>query len=97
MKLLETPSLERISSLLSGERGNSQIDMRLESYSLKMAGTDKKLCKQISTEGMQPRVVHARSLLCHRVHGSTRLFRFLFCFAVLSKISKPHFSQRRGH
>ena len=75
MKLLETPSLEHISALLSGERGNSQLDMRLESYSLKMAGTDKKLFKQISIEGMPQRLL--RTAVAPREHSPSS--RFL-CF-----------------
>ena len=65
MKLLETPLLAQIGDALTGVHGESLLACRLESYSCKMAGTDKRWCaahrrsapvslrryKQISAEG----------------------------------------------
>ena len=50
MKLLENTELEALSSALSIENGDSQVMARIESYSCKMAGDDKRLFKAISHE-----------------------------------------------
>jgi hypothetical protein len=42
MKLLENPKLTQISEALSGYRGDALVTCRIESYSCKMAGMDKK-------------------------------------------------------
>lgn len=51
MKLLDNFKFEAINSKLSMELENFQIDGRLESYSCKMAGSDKRLYKAISSDG----------------------------------------------
>ncbi|XP_029635437.1 repressor of RNA polymerase III transcription MAF1 homolog [Octopus sinensis] len=51
MKLLDNSKFEAITSKLSMTQENCQIDGRLESYSCKMAGSDKRLFKAISTDG----------------------------------------------
>ena len=62
MKLLENAQLEALSSALSVETGDCRIDGRLESYSCKMAGNDKRLFKTISHEpGMAPNDLQALS------------------------------------
>lgn len=48
MKLLENSKLDVISSALSIDTGDSKIVGRVESYSCKMAGNDKRLYKQLS-------------------------------------------------
>jgi len=48
MKLLDVGSLLELSNLLSGTFGDSRVSCRLESYSCKMAGNDKRLFKQLS-------------------------------------------------
>ena len=50
MKLLENINLEALSSSLSIENGDSKVLARIESYSCKMAGDDKRLFKAISSE-----------------------------------------------
>jgi len=50
MKLLINPSLDRLSASLSGTRGEARISTRIESYSCKMTGDDKRLFKQLSSE-----------------------------------------------
>ena len=42
MKLLENPKLAQLSEALTGYHGDSLINCRIESYSCKMAGNDKK-------------------------------------------------------
>ncbi|XP_070536124.1 repressor of RNA polymerase III transcription MAF1 homolog [Ptychodera flava] len=61
MKLLENPKLEAISDALSIETGDSKIFGRVESYSCKMAGNDKRLFKIMSTEGQSPHDLQALS------------------------------------
>eukprot|EP00042_Codosiga_hollandica_P028910 m.155543 g.155543 ORF g.155543 m.155543 type:complete len:279 (-) comp52913_c0_seq1:170-1006(-) len=51
MRLLETPKLLHISDLLSSASVDTPISCRLESYSCKMTGVDKKMYKQVSSEG----------------------------------------------
>ncbi|XP_064394871.1 repressor of RNA polymerase III transcription MAF1 homolog [Halichondria panicea] len=48
MKLLENAKLDSISSALCMNTGDCTINGRVESYSCKMAGSDKKLYKQLS-------------------------------------------------
>eukprot|EP00128_Syssomonas_multiformis_P015281 Colp12_sorted_trinity150504_noHs@34386 len=48
MKFLQNPRLEQISARLCVDGPVSHVDGRLESYSLKLAGQDKKLYKEIS-------------------------------------------------
>lgn len=50
MKLLENPKFEALTHALSIYTGGCRIDSRLESYSCKMAGHDKKLFKAINSE-----------------------------------------------
>jgi len=50
MKLLENINLEALSNDLSVENGDSKVLARIESYSCKMAGDDKRLFKAISNE-----------------------------------------------
>jgi len=47
MKYLENPKIEAINSSLSVQTGDSVIDGRVESWSCKMAGNDKKLFKSV--------------------------------------------------
>ncbi|XP_063439910.1 repressor of RNA polymerase III transcription MAF1 homolog isoform X1 [Mytilus trossulus] len=51
MKLLENSRFEQINSALSQELGSYKLEGRIESYSCKMAGNDKRLYKLISAEG----------------------------------------------
>ncbi|KAI8501996.1 PREDICTED: repressor of RNA polymerase III transcription MAF1 homolog [Branchiostoma belcheri] len=51
MKLLENSFFEALNSALCVEMGDSRIYGRLESYSCKMAGNDKRLFKMLSQEG----------------------------------------------
>jgi len=48
MKLLDNTKFEAVNADLSIELGDCRIEGRIESYSCKMAGTDKKLFKQIN-------------------------------------------------
>jgi len=50
MKLLDVGSLLEVSNLLSGAFGDTRVSCRLESYSCKMAGDDKRLFKQLSAK-----------------------------------------------
>lgn len=50
MKLLESTALEALNSALSFETGQYKIIGRVESYSCKMAGTDKRLFKTMTSE-----------------------------------------------
>ncbi|XP_071824541.1 repressor of RNA polymerase III transcription MAF1 homolog [Apostichopus japonicus] len=63
MKLLENPKLEAISEALSClEVGDCKIFGKIESYSCKMAGQDKRLFKLLSTEdGQSPDDLQALS------------------------------------
>ncbi|XP_077993650.1 repressor of RNA polymerase III transcription MAF1 homolog [Glandiceps talaboti] len=61
MKLLENAKLEAVSDALSIETGDSKIIGRVESYSCKMAGNDKRLFKIMSTEGQSPHDLQALS------------------------------------
>jgi len=62
MKLLENQKFEAISHKLCMETGDYRLDGRLESYSCKMAGTDKRLFKTLVTEsGMSPTDLQALS------------------------------------
>jgi hypothetical protein len=51
MKLLDNPQFSRLGAALSGAHMDARLLCRLESYSCKMAGDDKKLFKQISSSG----------------------------------------------
>jgi hypothetical protein len=63
MKLLENSKFEAVNLALgSMETGDSKIDGRIESYSCKMAGSDKRLFKMLSNEGgMNPNDLQALS------------------------------------
>ncbi|XP_014675579.1 PREDICTED: repressor of RNA polymerase III transcription MAF1 homolog [Priapulus caudatus] len=62
MKLLENPQLDALNSALCIQEENCQIVGRLESYSCKMAGTDKKLFKALNHEpGVSPSDLQALS------------------------------------
>lgn len=62
MKLLENSVFEQINSALSIELDTSRIDGRLESYSCKMAGNDKRLYnKMLSADGVSPMDLQALS------------------------------------
>jgi hypothetical protein len=50
MKLLENPNLDAIGNALTIKTGDCKISGRLESYSCKMAGNDKRLFKMLSQE-----------------------------------------------
>lgn len=50
MKLLENSKFEAINNALSIKTGDSAIVGRIESYSCKMAGTDKQLYKRFTSE-----------------------------------------------
>lgn len=60
MKLLENARLDTLSAAISTDKGDSQIDGRIESYSCKMAGSDKKLYKSLN-EGCTPHELQALS------------------------------------
>eukprot|EP00053_Salpingoeca_punica_P008272 m.74686 g.74686 ORF g.74686 m.74686 type:complete len:237 (+) comp14526_c0_seq1:260-970(+) len=51
MKLLDNTNFTRLSRVISGVHVNVRLDCKLDSYSCKMAGADKKLFKQITQEG----------------------------------------------
>lgn len=53
MKLLENARFEAVNSLLSMELESCRIDGRIESYSCKMAGSDKRLFKLLSEENKE--------------------------------------------
>ncbi|XP_050399052.1 repressor of RNA polymerase III transcription MAF1 homolog [Patella vulgata] len=53
MKLLENSKFEAVNSSLCMEMENCRIDGRIESYSCKMAGNDKRLFKLLSNENSQ--------------------------------------------
>lgn len=62
MKFLANLNLEAISDALSVETGDCRIEGRIESYSCKMAGHDKRLFKSLSHEpGMAPNDLQALS------------------------------------
>ncbi|XP_030830947.1 repressor of RNA polymerase III transcription MAF1 homolog [Strongylocentrotus purpuratus] len=62
MKLLENPKLEAISEALAMEMGECRILGKVESYSCKMAGQDKRLFKLLSQEnGHSPSELQALS------------------------------------
>jgi len=61
MKLLENAQFESLSATLAVETGDSRISGRLESYSCKMAGSDKRLYKALSNEGHTPGELQALS------------------------------------
>lgn len=62
MKLLDNSKFEAVTSALSVVSGDCTIDGRIESYSCKMAGQDKRLFKTLSTEpGMAPNDLQALS------------------------------------
>jgi hypothetical protein len=62
MKLLENQKFEEVGHKLCIETGDYRIDGRLESYSCKMAGTDKRLFRTLVTEsGMSPSDLQALS------------------------------------
>jgi len=50
MKILDNPLFSQLGAALSGEAGDGRLYTRLESYSCKMAGQDKKLYKEMSSE-----------------------------------------------
>jgi len=50
MKLLENAKFEAVNSALCVDMGECRIDGRIESYSCKLAGADKKLFKALSSE-----------------------------------------------
>ena len=51
MKYLENSNLEALSSALTIDNGDCKVIARIESYSCKMAGEDKRLFKTMSSEG----------------------------------------------
>ena len=51
MKYLENSNLEALSSALTSENGDCKVIARVESYSCRMAGDDKRLFKTLSNEG----------------------------------------------
>lgn len=51
MKLLESGRLEALSSALSILNGDSAVQGRVESYSCKMAGTEKAFYKKFTADG----------------------------------------------
>ncbi|PVD20847.1 hypothetical protein C0Q70_19008 [Pomacea canaliculata] len=53
MKLLENTRFEAVNSLLCMELENCKIDGRIESYSCKMAGNDKRLFKMLSEKNKE--------------------------------------------
>lgn len=63
MKLLENSKFEAINNALSIKMGDSAIVGRIESYSCKMAGTDKALYKRFTgeTSGVGPHDLQALS------------------------------------
>ncbi|XP_033124762.1 repressor of RNA polymerase III transcription MAF1 homolog [Anneissia japonica] len=62
MKLLDNSKLEAISEALTVETGDCKISGKVESYSCKMAGNDKRLFKLISSEnGQSPNDLQALS------------------------------------
>ncbi|KAJ8687708.1 hypothetical protein QAD02_023502 [Eretmocerus hayati] len=62
MKLLESTRFEAINNALSVTTGDSKIIGRIESYSCKMAGTDKQLYKRFNSEqGVSPHDIQALS------------------------------------
>jgi len=50
MKFLESPKFEAINCSLAMETGDSRVEGRIESWSCKMAGNDKRLFKHLSTD-----------------------------------------------
>ncbi|CAH3174439.1 unnamed protein product, partial [Porites lobata] len=60
MKLLANARLDTLSAAISTNTGDSQIEGRIESYSCKMAGSDKKLYKTLN-EGSGPNELQALS------------------------------------
>ncbi|CAG9853698.1 unnamed protein product [Phyllotreta striolata] len=61
MKLLESTRFEAINNALAIQTGDSKIIGRIESYSCKMAGTDKALYKRFNAEGVNPSDLQALS------------------------------------
>jgi hypothetical protein len=62
MKLLESAKLDSISAALAMDTGHYKIQGRIESYSCKMAGNDKKLYKQLSSQSSAESVVSHQAL-----------------------------------
>eukprot|EP00045_Choanoeca_perplexa_P003481 m.31389 g.31389 ORF g.31389 m.31389 type:complete len:233 (+) comp12068_c0_seq1:198-896(+) len=50
MKLLENQNLSRLGATIAGHHNGQRVVCRLESYSCKMAGSDKKMYKQLASE-----------------------------------------------
>ncbi|XP_066143180.1 repressor of RNA polymerase III transcription MAF1 homolog [Euwallacea fornicatus] len=61
MKLLESTTFEAINNALQIQNGDSKILGRIESYSCKMAGSDKALYKKRFTTGVNPNDLQALS------------------------------------
>lgn len=61
MKLLESGRLEALSSALSILNGDSAVQSRVESYSCKMAGTEKAFYKRFTADGETSRDLQALS------------------------------------
>lgn len=61
MKLLENALFESLTNTLSLQAWDIRIDGRIESYSCKMAGNDKKLYKLLNQEGQSPNDLQALS------------------------------------
>jgi len=61
MKLLENPKFEAVNSALCIEAGDCKIEGRIESYSCKMAGNDKRLFKSLSQATANPKDLQALS------------------------------------
>lgn len=61
MKLLENSNFEAVNHALSQDISDYKIDGRIESYSCKMAGQDKRLYKNLSIETGTPDTLHALS------------------------------------
>lgn len=61
MKLLQNTGFESLSSALSFQGDNINIQGSIESYSCKMTGNDKKLYKELNTQGHSPKDLEALS------------------------------------
>lgn len=61
MKLLENAVFESLTNTLLLQARDMRIDGRIESYSCKMAGNDKKLYKMLNQEGQSPNDLQALS------------------------------------
>lgn len=90
MKLLESGRLEALSRALSILNGDSVVQGRVESYSCKMAGTEKAFYKRFTADGETTHDLQALSppegVMYRCVHLLLMMMTDLSCFSVKQNI-----------